>query len=654
MPNRLSESTSPYLLQHKDNPVHWWEWSDEAFEEARERDVPVLLSVGYSACHWCHVMAHESFEDEETAAEMNRLFVNIKVDREERPDVDSIYMEAVQAMTGRGGWPMTVWMTPDRRPFFTGTYFPKDPHRGMPSFRQVMAAVSDAWATKREGVENQADQLMAAITREIPTGDRAAREDLDSAARQIMTQFDSTFGGFGGAPKFPQQPVLEFLLRYRQLDPSVDSAIRTTLRRMADGGIHDHLAGGFARYSVDERWLVPHFEKMLYDNAQLARIYLWAGIEFGDPPLTSVATKTLDYLIRYMRDQGGGFYSAEDADSEGVEGKFYVWTVREIEEVLGSDAAAAMDYYGVTPEGNFEGKNILHLQPGRQAPKNLESMNEKLLERRDRRVRPGLDDKVVASWNGLAIRAFAEAGAALSDETYLQAARDAAQFLITSMIIDGTLMRSWRDGRHSGPGYLDDYAAAAMGLYALYEATGEIGYFDVAEDLVDGLVDFERAPGEFFTTRPDDGLVKRPKDLTDNPQPSGNALAAEALLYSSLFTGDQAKRDRSIKALEAVGAIANQYPSMVGHHLAVAVAMETGTRELAIVGSDRSAMTEVFWSSFRPGVVMAQADGETDTVPLLEGRTAQQGKATAYVCRDFVCDLPVTEPTQLAESLRPK
>ncbi|MEX1038693.1 MAG: thioredoxin domain-containing protein, partial [Acidimicrobiia bacterium] len=397
MPNRLAHSTSPYLLQHQDNPVDWWEWSDEAFEKAAELDVPVLLSVGYSACHWCHVMAHESFEDPETATEMNRMFVNVKVDREERPDVDAIYMEAVQAMTGRGGWPMTVWLTPERKPFFAGTYFPKEPHHGMASFRQVMTAVFEAWTDNRDGVVGQADKLVEAISGDIPGGDVPDGPTLTRAVEAIASQFDATYGGFGGAPKFPQQPVLEFLLRWRAVDTSVDNQLLTTLHRMADGGIHDHLAGGFSRYSVDRMWLVPHFEKMLYDNAQLARIYLWAGIELDEPRFVGVARKTLDYILADMRHGAGGFFAAEDADSEGVEGKFYVWSVAEIEEVLGDDAPAAIAYYGLTPKGNFEGENILHLSPDRASPANLEAIDQRLLHRRNQRVRPGLDDKVVAA-----------------------------------------------------------------------------------------------------------------------------------------------------------------------------------------------------------------------------------------------------------------
>jgi uncharacterized protein YyaL (SSP411 family) len=651
MPNRLAVSTSPYLLQHQDNPVDWWEWSDEAFAEAAKRDVPVLLSVGYSACHWCHVMAHESFEDSQTAAEMNRKFVNIKVDREERPDVDSIYMEAVQAMTGQGGWPMTVWMTPDRKPFFAGTYFPKEPHHGMASFGQVMDAVFDAWSNNREGIADQADRLLEAISGEIPTGEVPDGPTLGRAAEALLSQFDATFGGFGRAPKFPQQPVIEFLLRWRVVDESVDNPLRTTLSRMADGGIHDHLAGGFARYSVDREWLVPHFEKMLYDNAQLARLYLWAGIELDEPRFVAVARKTLDYLLTDMQHPDGGFFSAEDADSEGVEGKFYVWSRADIEAVLGDDAAAAEAYYGVTPEGNFEGDNILHLSPERAAPGNLEEINRKLLDHRNLRIRPGLDDKVVAAWNGLAIRAFAEVGAALKDSAYLDAARNAAGFIREAMTIEGTLMRSWKDGKHSVPGFLDDYAGVVVGLQALYQATGEVEWFLESERLIEKLRAFGGDDGRLYTTQSAAGLVKRPRDITDNPVPSGNALAAEALLTSSLLTGDLDSRDRSIAALASIGDLAARYPSMVSHHLAVAATLHIGHRELAVVGPGREEMTDVFWSAFRPGVVLAQADTPDERVPLLDARIAREGKATAYLCRNFECDLPTSDPDHLAASL---
>ncbi len=656
MPNRLASATSPYLLQHQDNPVDWWEWSDEAFDEAKKRDVPVLLSVGYSACHWCHVMAHESFEDPETAAEMNRRFVNVKVDREERPDVDSIYMEAVQAMTGRGGWPMTVWLTPDRQPFFAGTYFPKDPHHGMASFRQVLEAIDSAWQSERASVEEQAERLVAAITNEIPGGRLPDVDDLQRAAQQVMGQFDRTFGGFGGAPKFPQQPTLEFLLRWRGQDranrTALDEALTVTLHRMADGGIHDHLAGGFSRYSVDQKWLVPHFEKMLYDNAQLARIYLWAGVELGEPRFVEVARSVLSYLADDMRHASGGFYSAEDADSDGVEGKFYVWDLKEFDHLLGTDASEAARYYGVTEEGNFEGKNILHLKPEDASPPNLDRIRATLLTAREERIRPGLDDKVVTAWNGLALRSFAEAGATLDDEGLLAVARQNARFLVDTMIMNGLVMRSWREGRHSGPGFLDDYAALALGLIALYQATGEVEWFEVSKQLVASFDQFSRPEGGYYSTSDDQpDLVKRPVELTDNPQPSGNALAAEANLMMSLLTGEHHFRDKAVDALAAVGSLAERFPSMVGHHLAVTVSVRAGTKEVAIVGENRTHLVQSFWESFRPHAALAHADSANPDVPLLADRTPVDGKAAAYVCQGFVCDLPVTDSGALRSAL---
>jgi uncharacterized protein len=652
MPNRLADSTSPYLLQHQDNPVDWWEWSEEAFVEATERDVPVLLSVGYSACHWCHVMAHESFEDPAIAAVMNERFVNIKVDREERPDVDSIYMEAVQAMSGQGGWPMTVFMTPDGRPFFAGTYFPNRPHHGMPSFGQVLDAISDAWSNKREDVLGQAQQLVDAISPVIPTGTMIGRADLKRAVDAVLRSFDATYGGFGGAPKFPQQPVLDFLLRARQDEPSIDNALRVTLHRMADGGIHDHLSGGFARYSVDRKWLVPHFEKMLYDNAQLARIYLWAGIELGEPRFVDVARSTLDYLLTELRHPDGGFFSAEDADSEGEEGTFYVWTRSEFDEVLGDDSEAGADYYGVTPEGNFEGSNVLHLDPDRTEPPNLESIKERLRRHREKRMRPGLDDKLIASWNGLAIRAFAEAGAALDDHAYIASAERAARFIEDNLVVDGRLKRSWRDGKVSGDGYLDDHSSLALGYFALYQSTGKPAWYEAAERLVGQFARFERSQGGFYSTADDaEQLIKRPEDLTDNPLPSGNAMAAEALLFSSLFGGDLARREAASAALASAGVLAARYPSMVGHHLAVAESMATGTREVAIVGEDRASLVEAFWSRYRTYAVLAQANSSDSNVPLLADRSAGPETAVAYVCHDFVCNLPTASPSELNSQL---
>lgn len=651
MPNRLKDATSPYLLQHKDNPVHWWEWSEEAFDEAQERDVPILLSVGYAACHWCHVMAHESFEDPETAQVMNDRYVNIKVDREERPDVDSIYMEAVQAMTGQGGWPMTVWIDHQGRPFFAGTYFPKDQRHGMASFTQVMDAVSTAWTDRRDDVAEQAERLVAAISQDIPAGKVPSREVLAQAYNQIESSFDPTHGGFGNAPKFPQQPLLEFLLRIHREEwaPNGRAMLEKTLDEMAAGGIHDQIGGGFARYSVDAHWLVPHFEKMLYDNAQLARLYLWAGIEFDRSDFVAVARSTLDYMIRDLRHPDGGFFSSEDADSEGVEGKFYVWTPDEIHAALGDRAADTISYYGVTEPGNFEGANILQVV-GDTAPPDLAEIGEQLLEVRSQRVRPGLDDKVIASWNSLAIRALAEAGAALGDDRYLEAAEDAAEFAVNRLYIDGELMRSWRNDRTSVPGFLDDHASLAVGMFSLYAATGHLRWFRVAIDLVDRLQTFAKPEGGFYSNSSQGrGMVKRPTDVTDNPLPSGNALAAEALLWASLYTGNVGQREMFDRAMASVGLLADRYPTMVGHHLAVAHSA-TRTRELAIVGEDWRQLAGVYWSRYRPGTVLASSSAGSADVPLLEGR-GEDEQTLAYVCSGFVCELPTSDKEALAEQL---
>ncbi len=651
MPNRLAAATSPYLLQHQDNPVDWWEWGDEAFEQARTRDVPILLSVGYAACHWCHVMAHESFEDEDVAALMNELFVSVKVDREERPDVDSVYMEALQAMTGQGGWPMTVWIDHEGRPFYAGTYFPKEPRHGMPGFAQVMQAVSGAWSQRRDEVDEQASRLTAAIARGIPAGAKPDIDTLTAAYRGIESDFDAVNGGFGRAPKFPQQPILEFLLRSHSESWAPDAAriVTTTLEQMAAGGIHDQLGGGFARYSVDPIWLVPHFEKMLYDNAQLVRLYLWAGVEFRRNDFIAAARSTIEYLVRDLRHPEGGFFSSEDADSEGAEGKFYVWTPHQMRSALGESAEAVMDYYGVRDGGNFEGASILSVL-GDTVPADLEEARATLLEVRSERIRPGLDDKVIVSWNGLAIRALAEAGAALGSAEYLDVARECATFILENLYVDGRLMRSWREGKTSVGAFLDDHASLALGLFALYAATGEERWYLRAIDLVKGLETFQDGEGGFFSTASGGAdLPKRPRDLTDNPLPSGNAMAAEALLIASLYTGDESWRAAAESALASVGVLAERYPTMVGHHLSVAFAM-TDTRELAVVGPGWDRLASVYWERYRPAVVIAGSEGGSDAVPLLQGRPGGD-LPRAYVCRGFVCDLPTSDPNILRSQL---
>ncbi|HLF60227.1 MAG TPA: thioredoxin domain-containing protein [Acidimicrobiia bacterium] len=648
MPNRLAASTSPYLLQHQDNPVDWHQWGEEAFAEARERDVPVLLSVGYSACHWCHVMAHESFEDPDTAAVMNRLFVNVKVDREERPDVDSVYMEAVQAMTGHGGWPMTVWLTPLGQPFYSGTYFPNDDRHGMPSFGRVMEAVSDAWVNRRQEVLDQSKRLTEAISRAIPTpGELPTEAALHDAYQGIAGSFDPINGGFGGAPKFPQQPILEFLLRARSEPwaPRADDMLRITLNEMADGGIHDHLGGGFARYSVDNKWMVPHFEKMLYDNAQLARIYLWAGKELGDPRLLEVARSTLDYLLTDLRHPEGGFYSAEDADSEGVEGKFYVWTTAELNAVLGDeDGVEAARFFGATPHGNFDGSNILNRPTSEPWNDRIESIRQRLLAARSGRVRPGLDDKIVTSWNGLALRALAEAGATLGDDRYQEAAVTCARFLAGSLFEQGVLRRSWRDGRAGVPGFLEDHASLALGLFSLYAATGDFEWYSTAERLTREIpVRFADPWGGFFDTASDaESLIKRPKNLSDNPLPSGNGMTAEALLTLSSYTGEADLNQLATGSLASCGTLIERYPSMAGHHLSVLHSIGR-TRQLAVVGPDRRRLTDVYWEKFRPHVVLATAPEADDRIPLLAGRGSSD-LTIAYVCEGHVCQLPTPDP----------
>ena len=668
MPNRLADATSPYLLQHQDNPVDWYPWGEEAFAAARDRDRPILLSVGYSACHWCHVMAHESFEDPATAAVMNDLFVNVKVDREERPDVDGIYMAAVQAMNGHGGWPMTVFLAPDGRPFFAGTYYPRDPRGGMPSFLQVLEAIDDAWRTRRQDIEQQSGRLVSAITNRIEPGtDAVTPADLSRAYQAIMGGFDWEHGGFGGAPKFPQVPTLEFLLRVRA-EPWAEQAhdaLRLTLDRMATGGIYDHLGGGFARYAVDRVWLVPHFEKMLYDNALLARLYLRAGQELGEPRYTEIARQTLDYLLADLGLPGGGLASAEDADSEGVEGKFYVFDADEFATVVGNDAAAVGAVLGMTPEGNFEGATILHtarpveevaaehgVSPARLAAA-VAGAKARLLAVRNDRIRPGLDDKVITAWNGLALRALAEAGAVLADPHYLEAARHNARFVLTHLRRpDGRLLRSYRDGHADIPAFLDDHAAYAVGLFALYQATGEEEWYRSAIELVEAMLDLFWEDGEFYSVGHDaERLITRPQDIMDNPTPSGNSLAAEALLTAALFTGDPQLFDRAEAALRGGSGLIRRYPAAVGHLLAVAHSWLSPPREVAIVGRGDD-LTAVFWERYRPDAVLAHHDGVSPSVvPLLESRVPHGGDPLAYVCRRFVCEAPVSNPDRLREQL---
>jgi uncharacterized protein YyaL (SSP411 family) len=668
MPNHLANETSPYLLQHATNPVDWYPWGNEAFDAATARDRPVLLSVGYSSCHWCHVMAHESFEDAATARLMNDLFVNVKVDREERPDVDAVYMEAIQAMTGGGGWPMTVFLTPDRQPFFGGTYFPAVERHGMPSFRQILLAVADAWDEHREDLVSQAGHLSDLVARRLPVADLLPdRELLASSYRDLAKRFDETAGGFGAAPKFPQEPVLEFLLRVagQPWAPKAGHMARRSLEGMAAGGIYDQVGGGFARYSVDGSWSIPHFEKMLYTNAQLARLYLHAAREVARPSFLAVATGTLEYLLRDLRLPGGAFASAEDADSEGSEGTFYLWGLDEFTETVGPELAPlAIAYFGVTREGNFEGRThlrvanpdaatLLGIEP-HTAHEMLATARSRLLAHRSLRPRPGLDGKVVAAWNGLAVRAFAEAGAVLGEKRYLDAARRSASFLLSHLTdVSGRLMRTWAVDRAVVPGFADDYAAVAVGLFALYQATGETRWYVEAIRLTEALVTLFSAPGGgFFTTGRDvEAPLARKRDHFDSPSPSANSLAAEALLLASRYTGRADLRAEAEGAVRAGTPITRSAPSAAGYLLAVVHTMETVPPEVAIVGSRADELATVVWERFRPGVALAiDRDGSgADVVPLLEGRFSEE--TLAYVCRGFACDLPVADAAGLRARL---
>jgi hypothetical protein len=551
---------------------------------------------------------------------------------------------------------MTVWLTPDGRPFYAGTYFPDADRHGMPSFRTVMRAVSDAWETRRDEVLGQSEKLTEAITRVVPHSDTLPGIDvLERAYESLSAGFDPVNGGFGGAPKFPQQPVLEFLLRVHEESWASQAAhmVKVTLSEIADGGIHDQLGGGFARYSVDSQWLVPHFEKMLYDNAQLARLYLWAGIELDEPAFVEVARSTIAYLVSDLRHPSGGFYSAEDADSEGAEGTFYLWTTDQLDQVLGpEDGAEAARFFGASPHGNFEESNILYRPTSDPWSDRIESIRSRLLRHRATRVRPGLDDKVVASWNGLMIRALAEAGAALEDDAYLEAARDTARFVLEEMVVDGALRRSWRDGRAGEvTGFLEDHAAVALGLFALYAATGEHQWYEAAVGLTSEIPRrFADPDGGFFDTPSDaEDLIKRPKSQTDNPLPSGNGLAAEAILIYSAYTGDPQLRDQAAVTLRAAGLFMERYPSMVGHHLGVLHSLLTG-RQLAIVGANWADLSRVYWARFRPNVVLAPSPAGDEPIPLLEGR-ADPTRTLAYLCRDHVCDLPTADPAVLADQL---
>ncbi|MDT6988204.1 thioredoxin domain-containing protein [Streptomyces lusitanus] len=675
MANRLAQATSPYLLQHADNPVDWWTWSEEAFAEARRRDVPVLLSVGYSSCHWCHVMAHESFEDQATADEMNAHFVSIKVDREERPDVDAVYMEAVQAATGQGGWPMTVFLTPDAEPFYFGTYFPPAPRHGMPSFRQVLEGVRQAWAERRDEVGEVAGKITRDLAgRELSVGgdEVPGEQELAQALLGLTREYDAQRGGFGGAPKFPPSMVLEFLLRHHART-GAEGALQMaadTCERMARGGIYDQLGGGFARYSVDRDWVVPHFEKMLYDNALLCRVYTHVWRTTGSEPARRVALETADFMVRELRTPEGGFASALDADSDDgtgkhVEGAYYVWTPAQLREVLGdADAELAARYFGVTEEGTFEeGASVLQL-PQRDEVADaarIDGIRERLLAARGRRPAPGRDDKVVAAWNGLAIAALAETGACFGRPDLVEAAVAAGDLLVRVHLDEqARIARTSKDGQvGANAGVLEDYADVAEGFLALASVTGEGVWLDFAGLLVDHVLArfLDAESGALYDTASDaERLIRRPQDPTDNAVPSGWTAAAGALLGYAAHTGSEPHRTAAERALGAVKALGPRVPRFIGWGLAVAEAVLDGPREVAVVGrgADDPATAELHRTALlgtAPGAVVAVGTEGSDEFPLLADRPLVDGAPAAYVCRNFTCDAPTTDPARLRTAL---
>jgi uncharacterized protein len=655
MANRLAEETSPYLLQHRENPVDWYPWGAEALERAREEDRPILLSVGYSACHWCHVMERESFEDPETAAYMNEHFVNVKVDREERPDVDAIYMEAVQAMSGHGGWPMTVFLDPEGVPFYGGTYFPPDESRGMPSFRMVMEAVLGAFEDRREEIRERAPGTKArlgAIGVVEPDSDLPGKAELEEAVARLLSAADERNGGFGGAPKFPPASALELLLARGE-----ETVVERTLDAMLAGGIYDQVGGGFARYSVDAAWLVPHFEKMLYDNALLARAYLHGWQALGLERYGRICEETLDWMLREMRGPEGGFYSALDADSEGEEGRFYVWAPAQVREVLGDRADPVIEFYGITEQGNFEGANVLHLPGGAAVPAldGLESARQALLQAREKRVRPGLDDKRLTSWNALAITALAEAGAVLGREDYLAAARDCAEFLLTTMRdSDGRLLRTFKDGEARLNAYLEDHAFLLEALLTLYESSFEQRWFVAARELAETTIERFGDPerGGFYSTSGDhEELIARRKEVGDHPIPSGNSSAALGMLRLAALTGEHRYEQQATGVLRLFSKPAVQHPEAFAHLLRALDFLVSPTREVALIGEDVSGLAAAVRSALRPHQVLAAGPEGSEEPPLLAGRTEVEGRTAAYVCENFACRLPVTDPAELGRQL---
>ncbi len=680
MPNRLINETSPYLLQHANNPVDWYPWGEEALARARDEDRPILLSIGYSACHWCHVMERESFENDAIAELMNQYFVNIKVDREERPDLDAVYMEAVQMLTGSGGWPMTVFLTPDGKPFYGGTYFPPVDRHNMPGFPRLLETVSQAYRNSHSEIQRVTGQLTEQMgrTANMPRGTGALDESiLHNAYNQLATNFDYQNGGVGSAPKFPQAMTLEILLRYHAHGHNARalSMLDLTLEKMARGGIYDQVGGGFHRYSTDTYWLVPHFEKMLYDNALVARLYLHAWLATGRSLYRRITEETLDYVLREMTGEHGGFFSATDADSEGEEGKFFVWSPDEIEAVLGAEDAALFNgFFGVTQRGNFEGKNILNITVkvadyAQRQGVTLEHLVDviqrgklALWQEREKREHPLLDDKALASWNGLMLRAFAEAGAALERQDYLDAAVKNAEFLLTELRPNGLLLRTYREGQAKLPGFLEDYSFVADGLLALYEATFERRWLDAAVELADQMVELfwdEGAEAFYDTGRDHEELVIRPRDVFDNAQPCGGSVASDLLLRLSVATGNEDYAAKSIAPLRTLAELMGRAPAGTGRWLAALDFYLSTPKEVAVIGPTGDPATAELLRTvngrYLANRVLVGANDEGNAsasgLPLLEGRGMVDGRPTAYVCENYACQLPVTDAEALARQL---
>ena len=678
--NHLINETSPYLLQHAHNPVAWFPWGEAALETARREQKPILLSIGYSACHWCHVMEHESFENEAIAKLMNDNFVNIKVDREERPDLDQIYMSAVQMMTQHGGWPMTVFLTPDCVPFYAGTYFPPEDRYNMPGFPRVLISVADAFRERPEDIQKTAASVLAELKRSATgteSNELLSSELLDAAYRGMIKNYDSTHGGFGGAPKFPPAMSLEFLLHtfFRTGDQRALDIVGHTCRKMAAGGIYDHLGGGFHRYATDARWLVPHFEKMLYDNALLARLYLHYYQVSRDEAARAVAEGILDYVVREMTDSGGGFYSTQDADSEGVEGKFFIWTRAEIDELVGErDAAVFAAYYNVTSAGNFEGENILNVTRDlaevaaaenvtvEHLAKALANARELLFTAREKRVKPARDEKVLTAWNGLMLAAFAEAAAILERADYLEIARNNAQFVLDNLRREGLLLRTYKDGHAKLNAYLEDYAFFIDGLVTLFETNGELQWLEEAFSLTATMINEfwdDEEGGFFYTGRSHEDLIVRSKDFFDNATPSGNSVAAEVLLRVGLLTDNADYQRRAITILRLMGATVQRYPSGFGRLLCALDFSLAAPKEIVLIGESGAAGTQALraeiWKGYLPNKVVAQSSpGDpkaAGAVPLLRERPQIDGRPTAYLCEHFTCKSPTTDPKELASQL---